>query len=183
MKYTAEALGMGYTIEDWLREMYPELWIKDTPWGEVPAFQIPGEAYRAGTELPSHSSWYNTSILKDKGVRESVELLRNNSDAFLGKLGYERKDGLYRCIRRNYEQVAIFCHAGLALTWLAILLEIPMTLMWSGFWLPPSSVTTILFEENSQEWAVPRCIGLGDISHLYEARLKESTIGLMANLI
>jgi probable phosphoglycerate mutase len=53
--------------------------------------------------------------------------------------------------------------------------------MWSGFWLPPSSVTTVLFEERSAEWAVPRCIGLGDVSHLHMAGLGVQPSGIKAN--
>ena len=77
--------------------------------------------------------------------------------------------------------MAVFCHGGFGLTWLAHLLEIPLSLVWSGFWMPPSSVTTILFDERSQEWATPRCIGFGDVSHLYEAGLPVRPRGIIAN--
>jgi len=68
-------------------------------------------------------------------------------------------------------------------TWhdLAHLLAIPLTLMWSGFWMAPSSVTTILFDERSPEWAVPRCIGFCDVSHLYAAGLPVQPRGILAN--
>lgn len=69
----------------------------------------------------------------------------------------------------------------LAVHGLAHLLEIPVTLMWSGFWLAPSSVTTILFDERSPGIAVPRCIGLGDVSHLYESGLPVKQRGIIAN--
>lgn len=75
----------------------------------------------------------------------------------------------------------MFCHAGLGLTWLAHLLAIPPTLFWAGFWLAPSAVTTILFEERTPEWAVPRCIGLGDVAHLYEAGLSVRPRDIRAN--
>ncbi len=39
--------------------------------------------------------------------------------------------------------------------------------MWAGFYLAPSSVTTVLFDERTRDVAVPRCIGLSDVSHLY----------------
>jgi hypothetical protein len=75
----------------------------------------------------------------------------------------------------------VFCHGGFGLTWLAHLLALLLPLVWSGFWLPPSSVTTMLFDERSPEWAVPRCIGLGDVSHLYAAGLQVQARGIMAN--
>jgi len=39
----------------------------------------------------------------------------------------------------------------------------------------------MLFDERSPEWAVPRCIGLGDVSHLYAAGLQVQARGIMAN--
>jgi probable phosphoglycerate mutase len=85
-------------------------------------------------------------------------------------------------VKPNRDRIAVFSHAGFALTWLSVLLEIPVTLVWSGFFLPPSSVTTILFEERSADWVVPRCTGLGDVSHLYAAGLAVGTVGLEGNL-
>ena len=49
---------------------------------------------------------------------------------------------------------------------LAPLLAIPVPLVWAGFTLPPSSVTTIDFEPAGDGLDAPRCHGLGDLSHL-----------------
>jgi len=35
-------------------------------------------------------------------------------------------------------------------------------------------VTTFLMEERSTEWAVPRCLGFADVSHLYAAGCRSS---------
>lgn len=183
-KYTSELLNVKYNIEEWTREMWPDLFVKVEKLGDKALFQFPGEAFRSKYPLPTHETWHEADVFKDNRntVIEAVEELKSKSDDFLSRLGYERAGGLYRCKKPNQDQVAIFCHGGFALTWLSQLLEIPVTLMWSGFWLPPSSVTTILFEERSTEWAVPRCIGLGDISHIYEAGLKTSKMGLEGNI-
>ncbi|MDQ4100550.1 MAG: hypothetical protein M3121_08630 [Chloroflexota bacterium] len=66
--------------------------------------------------------------------------------------------------------------------WLAHLLEIPLSLVWVGFWLPPRSVTTVLFEERSSKRAAPRCIGLGDVPHLYAAGLPVRPHGIKGNV-
>jgi hypothetical protein len=42
-------------------------------------------------------------------------------------------------------------------------------------------VTTVLFDERSPEWAVPRCIGFCDVSHLYAAGLPVQPRGILAN--
>lgn len=184
MRYTHELLKLDYELEDWTQEVWPELYEINEVGHHKALFQFPGETFRSNYPLPTHDSWDKAEMfIVNPGAREAIHTLRANSDQFLLRLGYERSEGLYRCIKPNQEQIAIFCHAGFALTWLSILLEIPVTLMWSGFFLPPSSVTTILFEERSKEWAVPRCIGLGDVSHVYEAGLDASTIGLEGNLV
>jgi probable phosphoglycerate mutase len=108
--------------------------------------------------------------------------MQASADEFVGRLGYRREGALYRTMRRNPEKVALFCHGGFGLALLAHLLHVPLTLAWSGFWLPPSSVTTILMDERSDEWAVPRCTGLGDVSHLYAAGLPVQPRGLLANV-
>jgi len=181
MKYTAELLHMDYNIEHWTKELWPELMMEKTPWGTIMAIDVPGEIIRAGDEMPTYNDWYKNPVFNGYRFQEVYEELKRNSDEFLARHGYERVGGRYRCVRPNNERIAVFCHGGFGLTWLAHLLEIPLTIMWSGFWLPPSSVTTILFEQRSPEWAVPRCIGLGDVSHLYAAGLPVLPRGIQAN--
>lgn len=180
-KYTAELLQLDYNIEHWTKELWPEIALSATQWGDIMAHDVPGEIYRGEGEMPTHETWHRCSVLKDYKLREVYEELKENSDDFLRRLGYDREGGRYRCTRPSEEQIAVFCHGGFGLTWLAHLLEIPVTLVWSGFWLAPSSVSTILFDQRSPGWAVPRCIGLGDVSHLYEARLPVRPRGIIAN--
>jgi probable phosphoglycerate mutase len=77
--------------------------------------------------------------------------------------------------------VAVFTHGGLGATWLAHLLEIPPPLAWAGFWLAPSSVTTVLLEERAELYATPRCLAVADTSHLYAADLPVRPRGIPAN--
>jgi broad specificity phosphatase PhoE len=180
-KYTADLLGMEYNIEHWTRELWPELAMRGTQWGDIMAQDIPGEILRSGDKMPTHDTWDQWPVIENYQFRDVYEKLRKDSDDFLKRQGYEREGGRYRPVSRNEDQVAVFCHGGFGLVWLAHLLEIPLSLMWSGFWLAPSSVTTILFDERSSDWAVPRCIGLGDVSHLYAAGLPVSRSGIKAN--
>lgn len=84
-------------------------------------------------------------------------------------------------LRVRSQKIAVFCHGGFGLTWLAHLLQIPFPLVYSNFYLWPSSVTTILFDERVPGNVTPRCIGLGDISHLAVAGLPPQPRGLVAN--
>lgn len=184
MQYTADRLGMPATVLPWTREQYPELFLHDEIHGSRALFQLPGELLRAQAPLPTRENWLQMPVFDPvrEQVRVSADRIADASDAFLTDFGYVREGTRYRLLRSNPERIAVFCHAGLALTWLAHLLEIPAPLFWSGFFLAPSSVTTVLFEERSADWAVPRCIALGDTGHLQAAGLPRGTRGLEANV-
>ncbi len=182
MAPTEKALGLTGKILDWTAELH--LFGKEEgPWGAPLAYwDLPGHWIRNAPQgLPTHSNWHLHPPFDDPEITRTFDHIRTESDKFLATHGYERKGGRYACVAPHRQKIAVFCHGGLGLTWLAHLLEIPLTLMWSGFWLPPSSVTTILFDEREHAWSTPRCIGMGDISHLYAAGLTRSNIGLKAN--
>jgi probable phosphoglycerate mutase len=104
-----------------------------------------------------------------------------HSDALLLRHGYRREGRQYRYQEPNRQRVAVFAHHGIGLLWLAHLLGLPLWRVWSGFWLAPSSVTTILLDERLTEWATPRCLGIGDVSHLYHAGLAVQPRGIIGN--
>ncbi len=180
MRYTAELLKAPPSVEEWTQEL-AKLRITDATWGAMAAWDVPGELIRDGEEYPGESTWHRSRPFDDPIFREQFETLKESSDAFIGRHGYRREGRRYRCVTPNRDAIAVFCHGGFALTWLAHLLDLPVPLVWSGFWLPPSSVTTILWDERSPAWAIPRCIGLGDVSHLYAAGLPVRPRGIIAN--
>jgi len=160
--YTAECLNLPITIEPWMQEL--ESWtITQASLAECPAWGVVPHTVRT-RELP-RQKWdifppFNASL----GAK--FDELKRNSDAFLCRHGYIRSGGRYRIERPNEYRLAVFCHCGFGLTWLAHLLEIPVPMVWAGFTLQPGSLTTIAFEEDGRQWAIPRCLGLGDLSHL-----------------
>lgn len=177
MEYTAKRLGIKPRIEEWTQEM-SEMRIGD---GRRPAWDLHGEIIRDNLDKCTYTDWHRVPLLEKPMFRKKIKDLRRNSDRFIESLGYKRVGGRYRIIKRNRLRIALFCHGGFGLTWLSHLLEIPVPLMWSGFWLAASSVTTILFDERSSEWAVPRCIEMSSVSHLYKAGLPTQPRGIKAN--
>ncbi len=159
-RYTAKRLGLDVEIEPWTREL-EDWWIPDAAVGELPAWQVDAATLRAlGPE-----SW-SSPPLDAPPLRQGFERMCAAADDFLARHGC-RRDGARYQVESAGRSVALFCHAGLALTWLAHLLAIPVPLVWAGFSLPPASVTTILFEELAGGGAAPRCTGLGDVgAHL-----------------
>ncbi len=180
-QYAAKATGLKVKVESWTRELSGLNLGDVAPWGPLMAWDLPGEIIRSGVEPLDSGRWQRIPFFRPKKFQGIVSKVNRSSDAFLSRHGYRREGGRYRVLKENREKIAVFCHNGLGLTWLAHLLEIPLPLVWSGFWMAPSSVTTLLMDMRSESWAVPRCIGFCDVSHLRQAGLPVSTHGIKAN--
>lgn len=180
-QYTAKATGLKVKVENWTQELLGLKMGAVLPRGEFVAWDLPGEIIRQKRELLAYDSWHHIPYLQPKKFRGIVAKVNRSSDNFLKRHGYLRKGGRYRVVKENKERIAVFCHNGFGLTWLSHLLDIPLPLIWSGFWMAPSSFTTVLFDMRSDKWAVPRCIGFCDVSHLQKNGLPVSPHGIKAN--
>jgi broad specificity phosphatase PhoE len=179
-RYTAEATGLEPVVLDWTCELKTP-GVDHGPYGRLAPFNLAGEIIRADLEgCRSHDSISRYPYIQESPIAECAQAVRDASDDFLKENGYERKDGRYRCVQPSSERIALFCHGGFGGVLISHLLEIPLALIWSGIWLAPSSVTTVLFEQRSETWAVPRCMNIGDTSHLYHAGLPLQSRGVIA---
>jgi len=178
-RYTADAVGIEPVILPWTAELS---WarIEQEGYGKSVVWDLHGHVIHL--QEYAREGWHHTAPFNHPDFREGFAHIRQESDDFLAGLGYRRKAGAYEVVNGNRERVAIFCHGGFGLTWLAHLLNIPVPLVWAGFFLPPSSVTTILFDERGAGQATPRCLGVGDISHLYAEGLPMQPAGIKANV-
>src|ERR1039458_4304819 len=180
-QYTAKATGLKVKVENWTRELSELKMDPIPPWEPLIAWDLPGEIIRENGEYLTHETWYRLPHWKPRHFQAAVRRGNRKSDAFLNRHGYKRVGGRYEARLENRERIAVFCHGGFGLTWLSHLLAIPLPLMWAGFWMAPSSVSTVLFDMRSRKWAVPRCIGFCDVSHLRLAGLPVSPHGIKAN--
>jgi broad specificity phosphatase PhoE len=162
-RYTAELLGLPCGLEPWTRELESWAIFRGTA-AEAPAWRVAPDAVRAFEPPLHHGNWHLCPPLDLPELRQGFADLRRSSDLFLARHGYVRDGAVYRADRPSRERLAVFCHAGFGLTWLAHLLAIPLPLMWAGFSLAPASVTTVELVEVRSGWAVPRCTGLGILS-------------------
>eukprot|EP00898_Chlorokybus_atmophyticus_P006746 jgi/Chlat1/7072/Chrsp57S00530 len=174
-KYFEDASGLKADVEDWSKEL--SSWGRST-YGRKPGeggyalWDTPGELIRGGVvaePLTERTQWDVVPGMNQ--VRGQYEELCACADAFIARHGYVREGGRYRIVQPNRDVLALFCHGGFGLTLLSHLLSLPLAHAWASFWLPPSSVTTVLFDERSPDFAAPRLIGLGDASHLAVAGL------------
>jgi probable phosphoglycerate mutase len=181
MQYTADALKMEAVIEPWTAELgWPG--IDQEVLGNSMAWDVHGHTLRLSKTEFTRSNWNQIPPLDRPEFLEGFQKVQTASDQFFSNLGYHREEEGYRITRGNREKIALFCHGGFGLTLLAHLLDIPLPLMWGGFFLPPSSVTTVLFDERGPQFAVPRCLGVGDISHLYAEQLPMQPSGIKNNV-
>jgi broad specificity phosphatase PhoE len=178
-RYTAKALELPVTTEQWLSELDLCLSVEDRR--GIAAWNVPGDRLRANAQQGHVANWDLPPELQDSRITKALESVTVSSDRFFRLLGYERQGNRYKVRGVNPQQIAVFCHNGLGLTWLSHILSIPTHLMWSTFWLPPSSVSTLLFEEHESGWATPRCTCMGDTSHLSAMGLPVQTGGLTMN--
>ncbi len=179
-QYSADLLKLPVAIEPWTAEL-GQCRGQYNGFGELCVWDCPGELIRAKYPMPTADNWHRMPEFSQPLVLEKYQFVQKSSDEFLARHGYVRENGRYRIVRRNADRIAVFCHGGFALWWLSHLLEIPLPLVFAACFLPPSSVTTILMDERSQTWATPRCLGMGDVSHLYAAALPVSRAGIKAN--
>lgn len=179
-RYTAERVGKSPEVLDWTREL--SHWrIDEKGLGRTCVWDVHGHTVRRLPSQPTRDDWHTHPPFDNEVFRSEFDSLGREADAFLARQGFKRDDRVYRVTRENRDRVALFCHGGLGLTLLSHLLDVPLPLMWAGFFMPPSSVTTVLFDERGDHVAVPRCIGLADVSHLYRAGLPVQPSGIRAN--
>lgn len=169
---TESALCKKAFVEDWTRELtyWPTLPRTDKPGDTVLAmWDMPPAQVRAVQSLTDNDQW---SLVPDiQSARQLYHSLQLESDRFLAKHGFVREGHHYRIVHPNRDVIAVFCHGGFGLSWIAHLLNIPIATAWTSFYLAPSSVTTILFDQRTPHHACPRAISIGDLSHLYKEGL------------
>ena len=180
-RYTSELTGLEAEILPWTAELSMD-YIDDVDGRPTAAWNVAGEVVRGGQQQPTRQSWPQLSVLRGYDYRARMAELGDASDAFLAEFGYRRAGGVYEAVAPNDEAIAVFCHAGFGVSWLAHLLELPMTLAWCGLFWAPTAVTTVVMERRTPAIAVPRALAIGDTSHIYAEGLAESARGLPASL-
>jgi probable phosphoglycerate mutase len=131
-----------------------------------------GETVRDGQAPPTQETWAHHAPFDTADVQAMWKEFRRRADELLEAHGFVRDGCRYRVRRANRERVAVVCHNGTILLFLAHLLELPVSLVFCGFYSWPSSVTTVFMEQHSETWAAPRVLSVADVSHLAAAGLE-----------
>lgn len=134
-------------------------------------FYVPGAAQELRSEAVTRlgANWFDADFFKrwhvpaEKGYRR----IKEASDTFLAQLGYRHDGNRYRIEQPNEERVAVFCHQGFGLSWLGVLLDLPLPVTWTMFDISHSDMTVIRFRNHEDGYTVPQVLTLSNDSHLY----------------
>lgn len=165
---TLEKMGKTATTLPWLHEFRGRVWDAEKekmrcPWNLMPRY------WTEQAELFDKDRWLDNALMQTGNVREIYEETIRELDALLAYYGYIRDGYVYRCDQNLDTTIAIFCHFGLGMTLISHLAGVSPSVLWQSFFLPASSVTTMVTEERVKGEVFFKCMQLGDTSHLYAA--------------
>lgn len=165
-KVTLDRMGREATVFDWLREFPGIIYDVETmepriPWDLMPSY------WTTRPQLYHKDQWLKDPLMQTGDVEEVYLNVTKNFDLLLAQYGYHRHGNYYRCDKGNTDTIVIFCHLGAEFTMLSHLLGISASLLWQGFFVAPTSVTTVVSEERKKGEVYFRVQALGDTSHLY----------------
>lgn len=165
---TLKRLHREATVFDWLQEfpariLDPETGERRIAWDLMPSY------WTTHKDLYENNQWYLNPVMETGNVKELYHGVCTGLDGILEKYGYKRSGMYYRTEGGNTDTIVFFCHLGVEFTMLSHLLGISAPVLWQGFFVAPTSVTTLVTEERRAGEVYFRCKALGDTSHLYIA--------------
>lgn len=182
---TAEAslskIGRQAVVHDWLREFPGYIIDEATGSRRIPWDLMPG-SWTKKPKLYDKDLWLTDPIMESGDVREVYERVCTGIDGLLADYGYYRDGGMYRTDGGNEDTLVFFCHLGVTFVIMSHLIGLSPVMLWQGFFVAPTSVTTLVTEERIPGEVFFRCTGLGDISHLYQAGEPASKSGFFEEM-
>lgn len=123
--------------------------------------------------------WEQSTLAQSGDIQACYREVAEGVDELLARYGYHRTGCLYRCEEEKDVTIALFCHFAVSMVMLAHLTTLPPTGLLHHFFLPPSSVTTLVPQRDPKDGSMAfRCVQMGDTSHLDRGREPLSESGL-----
>jgi len=118
-------------------------------------------------------NWHEAPIFDDVDGKGGYEFLRKSSDEFLSRHGYvhDFENKRYIAKNANDERIAVFCHQGFSISWLGVMLDIPLPEIWTTMKVNHSCMTVVEFKEDKDGFCIPMVLTLSNDSHLYKEGL------------
>lgn len=164
---TLKRLGKTAETLDWLQEfpgrIFDENGVLRIPWNLLP------EDWTREEAMYDAKRWLTDSRMASGDVPACYEAVRHGLEALLARHGLRREGGYFRGVDAPDVMLAMFCHFGVSVVMLSMLLGVAVPPLWQGMFLAPSSVTQLVTEERTPGIISFRCLYAGDASHLYAA--------------
>ncbi len=165
-KVTLDKIGRDAIIYDWLREFPGYIIDEQTFKPRIPWDLLPGK-WTKHPMLYDKDAWLHDPLMQSGDVEAVYYNIIKNFDELLSNYGYHRDGNYYLVEQSNTDTIVFFCHLGVEFVILSHLLGISPSTLWQGFFVAPTSVTTVCTEERVKGEAYFRVQALGDTSHLY----------------
>ncbi len=147
------------------------------PWDLKP------EYWQKDKDLYNLQAWADSKTMSGGTIKEKYYWVTSGLDELLKKYGYirskdENKPLVYTCEKNQEKTIVLFCHFALGMVLISHLTGVSPTLLWQGFFMPASSMTTLVTEERQKGEVIFRTVQVGDTSHLYKNNEPISKMGL-----
>lgn len=171
-KPTCELLKKEMTVLDWANEIQA--------WTRMGAYRADGvytwafmepnmrEKFVSPEVRALGAKWHTHPYFEGTRYSEGVEFVDKALDSFLLSLGYrhDRDSCTYEAINGNDKRVALFAHAGMGMSVLSSLLDIPYNLFSVHADICTTGMTVIQFDREGER-IIPRMLQMSSDSHLY----------------
>lgn len=180
-KPTMQKLKREPVILPWLREFEGQIISPYSGNNRIP-FDLAPLLWANEPKYYDRCKWMETELMKSGNVAELHQQTLTGIDELLGRYGVKHEGMLYHCDNNKEDvTIALFCHFALGSIIISYLTGISPVLFWHSFFLPPSSVSTLVTESDRSGVSHFRCVQIGDTSHLYAADEEISLAGLYPN--
>lgn len=176
-KPTMQKLKCKPKILPWLEEFSAHISSPFTGKNRIP-WDLPPTLWANEQDYYDNCKWKETELMKSGNVKEIYDRTVSGVDELLNRYGVMREGMLYRYNNHEDVTIALFCHFGLGMTIISYLTGISPVILWHNFFMPPSSVSTLITETDQENNSHFRCVQIGDTSHLYTANEEISLSGL-----
>jgi len=179
---TLARLERNAEVLPWLQEFRagivdPSTGDRRIPWNLMPQY------WTRQPDMYDKELWRDHALYRTGPVSEIYQETADGVDALLARYGYHREGALYHCDENGDQTIVLVCHLALSMTILSYLLGVSPVVMWHSFFMPTSSMTTLITEERVKGQVYFKCMQVGDTSHLYAAGEAVSHSGLFQEQI
>ena len=178
---TLERIGATAETLPWLQEFSGM--VKDPETGNTHcAWDWRPRLWKGLPLLADADRWLQEPLMQTGRVAQVWQETVQGVNALLARYGFTPMGPVWRSESNRSGTLVCFCHFGIATAVTAYLMGLPPMLLWQNFCMQPSAVTTLVTEERVKGEVIWRCIGFGDLGHLWAAGEPMSTAGLFAEV-